>query len=543
MTTIDTRPETGAAMLGSDTAADRVASGVASWLTTADHKRIGRLFVICSLLFLVGATVIAALLGFERIQPDDLVLDSGSIAQLFSVYRIGLTFFVAAPLLLGLAIAVVPLQIGARSLALPRAAALGLWSWLAGAVMVIVAYANNGGPGGGEANMVDLFFMGLGLSAVGLTLGAGSLVVTILTTRAAGMRLERAPAFTWSALVGGAAMLLTLPILVGVLVLLTVDHRYGRTAFGGNEGAMRWMGWAITQPATYVYVIPVLGILAEVVATATRRRQPMRGVLFAGVAVFGTALLSAATQKVHVLPWPGDFFDDFADKIADLLPYAMFNVLPALGVLIVFGVVGLALRAGQVQLIAPLVFAVLGSLMLLTGVAAHVLLPILDLQLIGTVYEEGVYLYVVYGAVLAALGGITYWGPKLRGRRIDERGALPLAVLGFVATVLASLPYLIAGFQGQPADVAGGFDYELAPELLNALSFAGHLLMLITVLAFALLALRAFADGDAAGDDPWDGQTLEWATSSPPPADNFSDPPTVASAAPLLDLKPSGSDA
>lgn len=543
MTTIDTRPETGTATFGSDTAASRAASGVASWLTTADHKRIGRLFVFFSLLFLVGATVVAALLGLERTQPDDLLLDADSVGQLFSIVRVGLTFMVAAPLMLGLAIAIVPLQLGARSLALPRAAALGLWSWLAGSVMVIVAYANNGGPGGGEANMVDLFFMGLGLTAVGLTLAAGSLVVSILTTRAAGMRLDRVPAFTWSVLVGATAMALTLPVLVGVLVLLTVDHRYGRTAFGGNEGAMRWMGWAVTQPATYVYVIPVLGILAEVVATATRRRQPMRGTLFVGIAIFGTALLAAVTQKLHTLPWPGDFFDGFGDKLADLLPYALFNLLPIVGVLVVLGLVGLALRGGRVRITAPVAFALLGALMVLTGVAAHALLPIIDLQLVGTVYEEGVYFYVVYGAVLAGLGGVAYWWPKLRGRRIDDRKALPLAGLGFLATVLASLPYLFAGFQGQPSDTAGGFDYDPSPQLLNGLAFAGHLLMLLTVLAFALLAVRSFAQGDASGDDPWDGQTLEWATSSPPPSDNFSDPPTVASATPLLDLKPSGSDA
>lgn len=543
MTTIDTRPETGTATYGSDTAAERAVSGVASWLTTADHKRIGRMFVFFSWLFLVGATVIAALLGFERIQPDELVLESGSIDQLFSLYRIGLTFLVAAPLLLGLAIAVVPLQLGARSLALPRAAALGLWSWLAGSIMVIVAYASNGGPGGGEEHMVDLFLMGLGLAAVGLTLGAGSLVASILTTRAPGMRLDRAPVFTWSALVGGVAMLLTLPMLVGALVLLTIDHRYGRTAFGGNEGIMRWIGWAVTQPATYIYVVPVLGILAEVVVTATRRRQPQRGMVLVGTAVFGTALLAAVTQRLHTLPWPGDFFDDFADKIADLLPYAMFNLLPLLGVLMVLGAVGLALRAGRFRVTAPVVFALLGTLMVLAGVTAHALLPIVDLQLIGTVYEEGVFLYIVYGAALAALAGVAHWGPKLRGRRLDDRKAYPLAGLGFIGATLAALPLLIAGFQGQPAEAAGGYDYDLSPQLLNAVSFAGQVLMLITILAFGLLALRAFAQGDAAGDDPWDGQTLEWTTSSPPPADNFSDPPTVASATPLLDLKPSGSDA
>ena len=543
MTTIDTRPDTGSS-LGTDTPAGRAVSGTMSWIITADHKRIGRLFIGISVLFLVGMTVIGALLGFERLQPDSSALEANSMDQLFSLFRVGSSFFVVAPLLLGVSVAIVPLQLGARSLALPRAAALGLWSWVAGGVVVVVAYVNNGGPGGGDENMVDLFLMGLALACIGLVISAGSVVVSVLTTRAPGMTIARVPLFAWSALVGASALVFTLPVLVGNLVLLTVDHRYSRAAFGGNTGITSWMGWALTQPATYVYAVPALGIAADIIATATGRRQPMRGFVMLGIALFGTATLAAVTQRSHDLPWDGDsFFDNFGDKISDLLPYALFNLLPILGVLMVLGLGGLAMRSGRPRVSAPLVFALLGLLMLFTGVLAHTLTPILDLQLVGTVYEEGVFVYVAYGAVLVGLGAIAHWGPKLWGRRIPDKPAIPLALLGFVGTILAALPLLFAGFQGQPAATAGDFDYDLAPELLNALVFAGHLLMLITVLGFSLLALRSFATGDAAGDDPWDGQTLEWATSSPPPPDNFSEVHTVASATPLLDLKPARTDA
>ena len=183
--------------------------------------------------------------------------------------------------------------------------------------------------------------------------------------------------------------------------------------------------------------------------------------------------------------------------------------------------------------------------MLFTGVLAHALTPILDLQLVGTVYEEGVFVYVAYGAVLVGLGAIAHWGPKLwgrRDRRTSWRSRSPCSAS--LATVLAALPLLVAGFQGQPAGAAGDFDYDLAPELLNALVVrrprpdGDH-----GRSASSLLALRSFTTGDAAGDDPWDGQTLEWATSSPPPADNFTEIHTVASATPLLDLKPARTDA
>jgi heme/copper-type cytochrome/quinol oxidase subunit 1 len=212
-------------------------------------------------------------------------------------------------------------------------------------------------------------------------------------------------------------------------------------------------------------------------------------------------------------------------------------------VLMVVGTILGGLKGAKPRISAPFVFALLGAVSVLAGAAAHLLTPIVDLQLAGTVYEEGVFVYIAYGAVLAGLGAIAYWGPKLWGRRIADKAALPLAALGFLATVLASLPYLVAGFQGQPAGVPGGYDYDLSPHLLNGLVCAGHALMLLTVVAFAALAMRSFTKGELAGDDPWDGQTLEWATSSPPPNGNFIDLHTVGSASPLLDLKPSGSDA
>ncbi|MGZ6993128.1 MAG: hypothetical protein ACXVKJ_18610, partial [Ilumatobacteraceae bacterium] len=160
-----------------------------------------------------------------------------------------------------------------------------------------------------------------------------------------------------------------------------------------------------------------------------------------------------------------------------------------------------------------------------------------DARLSGTVFEEGTWLYIVYGAVLCALGAVTYWGPKLWGRMIPDKLVLPLAALGFLATVLAALPFLIAGFAKQPAN-ATEFDYSGPQNLWNGLAAAGHVLMFITVLAFVGLAARSFTKGPTAGDDPWDAHTLEWATSSPAPYANFAEVHSVASAEPLLDLKP-----
>jgi heme/copper-type cytochrome/quinol oxidase subunit 1 len=188
----------------------------------------------------------------------------------------------------------------------------------------------------------------------------------------------------------------------------------------------------------------------------------------------------------------------------------------------------------------PALFVVFGLALVLAGFVANALLPIANLDLAGTVYEEGVAVFVAYGTVLIGLGAIVYWGPKLWGRRMPDKAVAPLALLGALAGVLAALPLLIAGFNNQPASaVTGpGFDNDFAPKLMNSLVFAGHVVFFLVVVAFALLAIKSFTSGDVAGDDPWDGQTLEWATSSPPPEANFVEIPLVHSPEPLFDLKP-----
>jgi len=512
-------------------------SSVGGWLTTTDHKRIGRSFIGFSLVGLLGVTVVAALLGIERIDAQASMLDVGSIPQLFSIYRVGLTFIVLLPLLLGIAIAVVPLQVGARSLTFPRLAAFGLWAWFFGSVLVVIAIASNGGPGGGDSRFVRLFLAAMLVVVLGLAAAAGSLATTILTTRAPGMNMRRVPLFTWSSLVGALGLLVVLPAVAGALLYTYVDYQYGRAGFGGNTGVFNWIGFGFSQPATFVYAVPVFGFAAEVIAVASGRRFPMRGVVFTGL-----GLLAISSALGAVIQQPADLSRDIShfslgDWLSDVVPYAMFNLLPILGGFIVISVGALALRGGRPRVIAPLIFGLLGAFMVFVGIVANAVYHVGDAQLDGTVFEEGVWLYIVYGAVLSAMGAVAYWGPKLFGRLIADKIAVPLAALGFIATVMASFPYLIAGFAKQPAN-ATEFDYSGPQNLWNLVSTAGHVLMFLTVVLFVGAALRAFRKGAVAGDDPWDGQTLEWATSSPAPFSNFTDLHAVASPEPLLDLKP-----
>jgi heme/copper-type cytochrome/quinol oxidase subunit 1 len=496
------------------------------------------MFVSVSLTALLGVVVVAALLGIERIDAEASMLDINSIPQLFALYRVGLTFVVLVPLLLGLAIAVVPLQLGARSLTFPRLAAAGFWTWFVGAVLVVVSIASNGGPSGGNSKFVALFLVSHITLLLGLIAAAGSLATTVLTARAPGMNMRRVPMFAWAALIGALGLLLVLPTVIGALIYLFVDYQNGRVGFGGNLAINDWIGFGFSQPATIVYAVVAFGFAAEVIAVASGRKLPMRGVIFTGIGLVGiVAALGAVLQEPAILV--GDIsHTPFGTWVGEILSYGFFNALPVLGGFIVISVGALALRSSsKTRVISPLVFGLLGALMVFVGVVANAVYLVGDAHLVGTVFEEGVWLYIVYGGVLTALGGITYWGPKLWGRTIPDKAALPIAGLGVIATVLAAFPLLIAGFAKQPAGVTE-FDYSGPQNLWNGLSAAGHLLMLVTVLAFAGLAMRSFRKGSPAGDDPWDGQTLEWATSSPAPYNNFVDMHTVASAEPLLDLKP-----
>ncbi|MEI8322783.1 MAG: cbb3-type cytochrome c oxidase subunit I [Actinomycetes bacterium] len=539
MTTIETHASgTQVHATSSDSALGAFLVGVAAWATTTDHKRIGRLFIGCSLLIAIAAAALGAVVGVERITATGYsILNKDSIVQIFSLYRVGLSFGVMLPLLLGVAIAVVPLQVGAKTIAFARSAMFGFWMWLAGMGLAVGSTIANGGPGGGNAKMVDLFLLGMGLAVIGALAAAVSVVTTVLTSRAPGMTLLRVPMSSWSALTGGVALVLTLPVLLGTLVYLYVDHHYGRVAFGGNKGISDWMGWSLTQPQTYVYVAMGVGVLAEIAAVVSGKRQVLRPVLLTGIAIVSVAALGGATQVQHALTWTNT---SSSDKVKELIPFLIFNALPLLGVLVVLGVSLLGIAQGKPRLVPAMAPALLGLGMILTGMVGHLVSLFGPAQLAGTVFEEGEFIYVGYGALLIGLAAISYWGPKLWGRVLPSSAVLGISGLAFLGTVLAALPMYIAGFANQPANVVDGFSYSGPQELWNIASAAGHALVAVSVLLFILTALRAFTAGEVAGDDPWDAQSLEWSVSSPAPSSNFVSTPSVASAEPLLDIKPAG---
>ena len=549
MTTIDTRPDTADAAADDASSDSAVASffvGAAAWATTTDHKRIGRMYAGVGLLALLATSVLGAVLGLERADDASTLLDADSLLQLFQAYRVGLVFAAIIPLGLGLAIAVAPLQLGARSIAFPRVALTGFYSWLGGLALTMVALGRNGGIGGGDDQAVDLFLAGHGLMIIGLLASAGCVATSVLTTRAPGMTMRRVPLFAWSALIGALGMLLALPVVFAAIVFLFLDHRYGQFNFGGSEGIGTWIGWAFSVPAVVVYALPAIGVAAELMPVTFRHRQVLRGVKFAGIALIGVTALAATTQQyVHDVT----FDTDGETFIKGAVPFLVFAGLPLLGVVVALGL-GLltaqqGLTNGKPSISAPFVFSLFGLLMIATGIAGNFLYGITDLELIGSSFEEGATLYVVYGGALGVMGGLAFWAPKLWGRVLPDKQVLPLALLGLLATVLAALPLYIAGFLDQAggvpandADVAdllsiGGVEQGV---LWSTLSLAGHGLMALTIVAFAGLMLKTFTGaGPQAEQNPYGGHTVEWGTSSPAPAHNYEHVVTVASPEPQFD--------
>ncbi len=543
MTTIESSPDT-VVTAPSDRDADTssMLESVAGVFTSTDHKTTGRLYLAGGLLGLVTTVVINVLLSVERIDGVDTVLGFQILPQLVDAQRVGLVFATLLPLAMAGCIAVVPMQLGARSIAFPRLASSGFWMWFGGALLTAFALLNNGGTLGGQADAVGLFIAGIGLMAVGLTASAGAVATTILTTRAPGMTMRRIPPFSWSALVFALGLILVMPVLLGTLAYLFLDHRNGRTGFGGNEGIFTWVGWIITQPVTFLFAIPAVGVLAETAPVVFGKRTPVRGVLFAGLGLIGVAALGGVTQQsVQNLPWSGSQLniDDLETKIRDLVPFLLFNALPILGILLVLLVVLQTARPekGTRFKFAPaIVFAFFGFGMILVAMLGNLLHAADDLALQGTVFEEATTVYVVYGAVLAVMGAVIHWAPKLWGARFDSGKVTPLALLGLTGTILAAFPLYIAGFLDQPAGLAYTDD-DLA--IWNLISLVGHSLMAITVVGFLGLLMLSLRGERTVGDDPWDAQTIEWTTTSPAPRDNFVDVPVVHSAEPLLDLKTS----
>ncbi len=525
------------------TAPAPAATGLASILGTGDHKVVGRIWLIASLLHLILAGIAAIWVSVLRIDAEKLATDAPDLfAQAFTFRSIAGAFLFLLPWTIGVATLVVPLQVGASTIAFPRAAAAAAWTYLLGGGLVVAAYAIDGGALGDDTNGVRLFTLAFLLVLVALVVAWICIATTVIALRPMGMSLRRVPLFAWSTLVAGTVWLVNLSVLAGIVVISYIDLRYGGASGfipgGGAATLYAHIAWMFGQPALYAFAIPALGFIASVVPVFSSTRHLRHRVAMGCIGAFGALAAGAWAMPAFgpdLTPWLYE---------APWVAVSFLIVAPVLGLLALWA---LTLRQGSVRLASPLVYAGASGLMLLVGLligALQAVEPVKTLvdgegvSLYGTTVTTSVASYVVLAATIAGFGGVVYWAPKIIGRRVSEVGAQMVALLLLVGTVLWSFADFISGLLGQPG-TPGVVPTDNADTIkaLDTVSAIGGGVLAIAGVAFVALLAAALRSRDEPGDDPWSGQTLEWATSSPPPVGNFPSLPPIRSEAPLYDAR------
>jgi heme/copper-type cytochrome/quinol oxidase subunit 1 len=510
-------------------------AGLAALVGSGDPVTTGKLFVGTSLLFLLVSGVTGILVGFEQVDTSKFdVLGTDSYAQVYTLHTVSGLFLVVLPLLIGLATAIVPLQVGAATIAFPRASAAAYWVFLVCGGLLLGSYAINGGPFGGDEAGVALFVLSLGGVIAALCTALVSIATTVFALRAPGMSLRRIPLFSWSMLVASTVWLLTLAVLGGTLILFYVDFTYGQQLLGNSGdlyGRVRWVFW---QPTVYVFAIPALGIVGDIVPVFAQRRHKQHAVAMVLIGLYGALSFGAWTQLGVSIEGAADnpwLFNGAWRAVTAIV------LLPVLGLL---GLWSLTLASGRPKPSTPLIFGMIAGALLVLGIASGLATGVSSFELFDTAWTTAQAYVVLLATLSAGLGGLIYWAPKLYGRLIPEGIGRLVAPLLFLGALAVAVPYGIAGALDEPNLLVGaaGIDDVDTIETLNLVAAIGTVVVVIAGVLFILGLLRTWATRAAnVGDDPWDGHTLEWATSSPPPIGNFAAVPAITSEAPVYDAR------
>jgi cytochrome c oxidase subunit I len=514
---------------------------VYEWLTTTDHKKIGALYVTTAFAFFLFGGIFALLIRSELALPGIQLVDPESYNQLFTIHGTTMIFLFVMPMMTGLANFVVPLQIGAADMAFPRINALSFWMVPLGGLLLFSGYAVGGAANAGWTGYaplseqggagIDLWLMSLVLLGMSSVLGAINFLATIFKMRAPGLTLLRMPLFVWNTLVTSVLLLFSLPVLTAGLMMLFIDRNYGGGFFdpslGGNPVLWQHVFWFFGHPEVYVLILPAFGIVSEILPVFSRK--PLFGYK---AFVFATASIGALGFMVwaHHMFTTGavylPFFSFFTFLIAVPTGIKFFNWLATMW-------------GGQLKFETPLLYA-LGfiALFLIGGLDGAFLAVVpFDFHVQDTYWVVSHLHYVlVAGSVFGIFAGLFYWFPKMTGRMLNERLGKIQWVLLFVGTNLAFFPQHMLGLDGMVRRIV---DYAPNPGWteLNFLSTIGAFMIGVSILPFLWNVFITLRGPRNAPDDPWDGNTLEWATTSPPPPYNFDVLPPIRSERPLFDLK------
>jgi cytochrome c oxidase subunit I len=515
-----------------------------SLLHTTDHKMIGKMYLVTAFIFFLAGGFMALLMRGELARPGLQFLSLEQYNQLFTMHGTIMLLFFATPMVFAFANLVLPLQIGAPDVSFPRLNAFSYWLYLFGALTATAgfvtptgaadfgwyAYAplsdatNSPGVGG------DLWFVGLAISGLGTILGAVNMITTVVTLRAPGMTMFRMPIFTWNIVFTSFLVLLAFPILTAALFGMLADRKLGAQIFAAdNGGAILWqhLFWFFGHPEVYIVALPFFGIVTEVIPVFSRK--PLFGYKGMVGATIAIAALSATVWAHHM----------FATG-AVLLPFFSFlSYLIAIPTGIkFFNWIGTMWR-GSISFETPMLWAIGFLVTFLLGGLTGVILasPPLDFHLNDSYFLVAHFHYVLFGTIVfAVFSGFYFWFPKFTGRYLDERlGKLHFwgTFIGFQTTFLVQHWLGAEGMPRRYADYLPGDGFTT----LNTVSTIGAFLLGISTLPFLWNVYRSYKYGEVVtADDPWGhGNSLEWATSCPPPRHNFTVMPRIRSERPAFE--------
>ena len=516
--------------------------GLIGWLRTVDHKRVGKRYIVTALAFLFLAGVLALIMRVQLARPESGLISADRYNQIFTMHGTTMMFLFAVPVMEAFAIYLVPLMVGTRAIAFPRLNAFSYWLYLAGGVMIWVAFVLNVGPDIGwfaytplsgpeysPGKRTDFWAQMITFTEVAALAVAVELVATILKQRAPGMRFDRIPLFVWSVLVMAFMVIFSMPAVALASSMLISDRLVATQFYNAAEGgsALLWqhLFWFFGHPEVYIIFVPGLGFVSAITETFCRRPVFAYPIMVAALA--STGLLAFGLWIHHMfatgLPRLGYAFYTAA---------SMSIALPS-GVQIFCWIATMwqsrpRLEVPMLWVIGFIVSFVIGGL---TGVMVASV-P-LDLELHDTYFVVAHFHYtLIGGAVFPLLGAITYWFPKATGRMMDKRlGQIAFGTV-FAGFHLTFMTMHFTGLMGMPRRVYT-YPAGLGWGTLNLVSTIGAFVIALGFVLFTINMLWSWRRGAFAGDNPWGAASLEWAAASPPKPYNFAHIPAVTGRTPL----------